>query len=48
MKILLHKDAVEYHSYEGVKPKQRQQKRAEEIVAEYLEICLQAWGYYHE
>jgi hypothetical protein len=48
LKILLDDDTVEYHSYKGAKPSERQIRRATEIIAEHLSDCWSIWRTYHE
>jgi Domain of unknown function (DUF4160) len=47
IKVLLHDDAAEYHSYKGVQPNEREIRRATAIVAEHLTDCWTAWRTYH-
>lgn len=47
IKVMLYEDAVEYHSYKGDIPSDREIRRATEIVAEHLAKCLTVWRKYH-
>ena len=48
MKIVLGEDEVEYHSFKGREPSEREIGRAVEIVAERLGACWIVWRRCHE